>query len=127
MLEPKIECTGKSFFISGPMSGVRLNNAPEFAKIHAALKECGAGKVFDPAHTWLGEVGQEKSHAHYMQTCLFVLLNGNWDYVVMLDGWQDSVGAALEHDVAVACGMSVIGEERIYEQPDEQGDALLQF
>ena len=108
MVAPRIEYRGKSFFISGPMTDVEFNNAPEFARVHAFLKEQGAGRIFDPAHAWLGEQGQEKSHEHYVRACLFRLLNERWDHVVMLDGWERSGGATLEHDVAVACGMSVV-------------------
>lgn len=107
-MEPRVEYSGRSFFISGPMTDVELNNAPEFARVHAFLKEQGVDDVFDPVHSWLGERGREKSHQHYVNVCLLRLLNERWDYVVMLDGWEKSEGATLEHDVAVACGMNVI-------------------
>lgn len=105
-----IDCKGKNFFISGPMTGMHLYNAPNFTRVHADLKMRGAGRIFDPAYSWLGEVGAERSHEYYMQDCMFILLNNKWDYIVMLKGWENSAGSKLEHDVAEACGMRVIEE-----------------
>lgn len=107
-----IEFEGKSFFLSGPMNGVRLNNAVNFARIHAELKERGVQDVYDPVWSWFNE-RVEKSVEYYMQMSLSMLIVSKWDYVVMLEGWEDSDGAKLEHDVAKACGMNVIEESEL--------------
>ena len=108
-----IDCKDKRFFLSGPMSGVPLNNVQNFARVHAELKTRGAGPIFDPAIMWVNETKSEESHEHWMRICLNMLITLDYDYVVMLVGWEDSDGAKLEHDVAKACGMNIIEEPEL--------------
>lgn len=102
-----VSVNGRRCFISGPMSGIELNNAPAFVEAHAMLKEIGAAEVFDPVVQWLSETGETRSHAYYMRVCLNSLLNGRWDILVSLPGWEESRGARLEREVAEACGIKV--------------------
>ena len=99
---------GKRVFISGPMSGIEHYNAPEFARAHAICREQGAVRVFDPTWEWMNETGEENTHEWYMRRCINALTNGTFDVLLQLDGWEDSEGARLEHDVAQACGIEVI-------------------
>lgn len=45
----------------------------------------------------------EPSHAEYMKYLIPILLK--CDGISFLDGWEESEGARLEHDVAVGCGL----------------------
>ena len=47
------------------------------------------------------------SSACYMRADLAALLT--CDAIYMLHGWQESRGATVEHDAAVACGMTILG------------------
>ena len=110
---------GKRVFISGPMTGIEFKNAPAFARVHAALKERGVADVYDPSQEWLYERGEERCREYYMRKCLWhlVRMGSNedpmWDYIVMLDGWEESQGATIERQVAMACGIAVIEEREI--------------
>lgn len=103
----------KHVFLSGPMTGVYLNNVARFAIMHAKVrKELGATRVYNPALEWLME-GPEEFHWHeyYMRKCLNTLTNGSWDCIVMLQGWENSEGAKTEKMVAEAIGLDVIYED----------------
>lgn len=105
-----IDVKGKNVFLSGPMEGVRNNNAAAFADAHAALKLAGAARVYDPALMWLDCEG-EHDHAHWMRRCLRELAIGGgkpyYDLLVSLPGWETSDGAQVERIAARACGVTV--------------------
>lgn len=103
---------GKDVFLSGPMSGIDHYNAAAFAEAHAICKEAGAHRAFNPAIEWLCESGEANDHAYYMRKCINELvitlgIEPYYDVLVSLPGWQESEGARLERDVAVACGIAV--------------------
>ena len=63
--------------------------------------ECPPG--YDPGEDASGHT----SSACYMRADLRALLD--CDAIFMLPGWRESRGATVEHAVAVACGMTILG------------------
>lgn len=111
-----MDVKGKSVFLSGPMTGKAHLNVAAFAEAHQRLKEAGAATVYDPAIEYLQDAkrANDLSHAAWMRRCLRTLasecatsegVRPRWDVLVSLPGWVDSAGAALEREVAVACGV----------------------
>ena len=123
-----VDVTGKTVFLSGPMTGLPYNNLPAFVSAHELLSGYGARRIFNPAFEWLHELERnepEKSHEFYMRKCINELTMGDWfsedvglgaegelparyDMVVRLDGWEGSGGAVMESEVAEACGIRVV-------------------
>ena len=110
---------GKNVFLSGPMTGLKHNNVDDFAKAHAIVRELGAKHVYNPAYMWLSQplaMDDRTTHEEYMRRCVYELTRPafgevNCPYygaVVLLDGWCDSPGANLEHEVAQACGIPCV-------------------
>ena len=95
-------------YIAGPITGVE-NYEENFRKEERKLKEDGH-TVFNPAE--IGKklekmrAGEKISHEQYMSYLLPYLLQA--DAVCMIDGWENSEGARLEHDVAKATGKTFI-------------------
>lgn len=52
------------------------------------------------------------TEAAYMDICCAFVRN--CDAVLMLDGWQESVGAHIEHDLAFKCGKRIMYELQEY-------------
>ena len=117
-----VDVEGKRIFLSGPMSGRKWYNVGEFCNAHAALREAGAGFVFNPALEYLDPAPHmvDATHEEYMLRCIDVLSEpdhmtlrtASFDMVVRLPGWDRSDGATVESVVAEACGIPVydIGE-----------------
>lgn len=118
---------GKSVFLSGPMSpssGVENWNVDAFALAHHKVKEAGAKEVYDPAIEYLTKGSANESHQECMRRTLHELTKQfrmtsadgsttytdtlHYDAIVMLPGWEGSVGARTELDVAIACGIEVV-------------------
>lgn len=81
-------------FISGPMRGVPNFNYPRFNAVAQILRDQGH-EVVNPV-----EVG--KAEAALVPTC---------DAICLLKGWQRSVGAKRELQIALAMGMEVLVED----------------
>ena len=123
-----VDVTGKTVFLSGPMTGLPYYNLPAFVSAHKMLSDCGASRIFNPAFQWIHELERketEKSHEFYMRMCINELTKGGWlsedvgfgmegeppamyDMLVRLDGWESSEGAVMESKVAEACGIRVV-------------------
>lgn len=123
-----VDVTGKTVFLSGPMTGIPHNNLPEFIKAHKMLLDYGAKRIFNPAFEWIREIERgepEKSHEYYMRRCINELTGSGWysedigfggegepparyDMLVRLDGWNNSDGAVMENIVADTCGIQVV-------------------
>ena len=120
----KVQLTGKTVFLSGPMSGIRHYNVDMFATAHAICKEAGARRIFDPALTWLTTRDDEREHEVYMRRCVNELTTSKYrsdthgyvpapdenryDMLVQLWDWEQSDGAVLEAQVARACGIECV-------------------
>lgn len=102
-------------FISGPVSGMLDNNVAAFATAAYRLRRAGH-EAWSP----VGSVPAELSHEQAMLMCLHELtrdsgtvpvymgkpaLKPHYKIMVQLDGWQKSLGAQVEAEVADACGI----------------------
>jgi len=113
--------SGKRVFLSGPMSGVGHWNVDGFALAHEKVKESGAAQVYNPAMEYLEGGDAKEPHEKCMRRTLAELTRErefpeglinthvpHYDVIVMLPGWEKSLGAKLEMDVAIACGIKVV-------------------
>lgn len=88
-------------YVSGPMTGKPALNFPAFNAAAAELRALGIDVVNpaelnpDPGKSW--------------RECMAVDIKAlvDCDAILLLDGWQLSRGAALEHHIAVCLGMRV--------------------
>lgn len=108
-----MDLKGKNVYISGPITGKLLHNAPAFAEAHAMLKEMGVRQIGDPSFLWLTDRSDTGTHEDYMRMALHELTASNRDEpyysaIVMLDGYENSAGARLELEVAEAIGIKAI-------------------
>lgn len=95
---------GKRVYVSGPMTGYPKLNFPAFDEAAAGLRELGYA-VCSPAETdkYLG-VGA-LSHAQYLRFDFSRVLEA--DFLVALEGWEQSLGAISEILMAVRMGTKV--------------------
>jgi nucleoside 2-deoxyribosyltransferase len=91
-------------FLSGPMTGLPNWNFPLFNETARRLREAGF-EVLNPAENNGGDPNHPGGRCWYMRRALELLLQA--DAVLLLPNWEHSVGALLELDVALACGMTV--------------------
>lgn len=91
-------------FVSGPMSGLPELNYPEFNRVAKLLRANGYN-VVNPA-----EIGihNDWSWEDYMKVAIMQLINNDVYALVMLDGWEDSRGACIEHDLAKSLGKEIL-------------------
>lgn len=115
---------GKNVFLSGPMSGLPAFNVEGFAAAHHKVKEAGAKDVYDPAVEYLTKGSAKDPHPEFMRRTLHELTKRlckrsadgtttykdqrHYDAIVMLPGWESSLGARTELNVAIACGIEVV-------------------
>lgn len=85
-------------YVSGPVSGMEGRNVPAFEEAASALERAGY-RVSVPTRFTATTTPRGRA----MRGCITELLR--CDGICMLDGWESSKGAALEHAVAVGCGM----------------------
>lgn len=84
-------------YLAGPMTGLPGFNYPAFHAAANRLRECGF-TVLNPAERFGGDTTLPREK--YMRADLADVLSA--DAVAFLSGWQDSMGARLEYDVASA-------------------------
>lgn len=106
-----MDVSGLNVYLSGPMTGQADWNVHAFNLAEECLLDSDAAWVFNPARSALRD--NERGHAHYMTKDLHELTyhhdgNAFFHGIAMLPGWEDSEGARLEREVAIACGMEVI-------------------
>ncbi len=88
-------------YISGPMSGLPDFNYPAFHDASAQWRAAGY-EVLSPAELDLAET-TDLTWEDYLRRDLRMLLD--CDAIALLDGWENSRGAALEYHVATALGL----------------------
>lgn len=101
---------GKTCYISGPMEGVENLNRDEFNAMERRLRDMGARVVYNPIRlsAFASDGKRGMSREEIMRQDISDLMA--CDMVVMLDGWEHSRGAKLEHEVAVQLGIRVVYE-----------------
>lgn len=91
----------KSCYIAGPMTGYADLNYPAFAEASRILRERGFG-VVSPAE--LNPI--ETAYEDAMRNDIRALIDCN--HICMLEGWEKSKGATLEHHIATVMGLTII-------------------
>lgn len=105
-------------YLSGPMTGMPNFNYDAFNEAAFVLRASG-NFVFNPAECFGG--AQNLPKEEYMREDIKAVLEAT--VVVTLVGWEKSLGALLEVEVAKACGIPVISLEDILLQQGEFHDA----
>ena len=96
----------KKVYISGAIAGHDL--AARKAAFKAAEREL-AEMGFSPVNPFDNGVPDEAHWRAHMRADIVLLLG--CDLIYMLQGWELSKGAKLEHDVATSCGIKVLKYE----------------
>lgn len=101
-------------YLSGPITG-KDNYEKAFAEAEKILKESGyevINPVSEAKHLKL-VLCREPTYEEYMKHDLHALLQA--DGITMLEGWKDSAGATVEHDVAKLTGKTFVDFRRVGE------------
>lgn len=85
------------------MTGIPGFNYAAFNLSATSFRDDGA-TVFNPAETFNGDHSRERKE--YMRIDIRALLDSNALY--LLDGWQQSKGARLEHEIAQEIGLEIL-------------------
>lgn len=101
---------GKTCYIAGPMRGIDDLNRDSFNAMERRLSEMGAKTVYNPirlaAFAFDGKRGLSREDIMRQDVSDLMAC----DMVVMLEGWEHSRGASLEHELAVQLGIRVVYE-----------------
>lgn len=104
-------------YVAGPMRGIDDNNFPAFRSAVEDLRSRGY-TVWSPHEQF--ELYDPTKHGpnalrHYMRVDLPAVLNS--DAIVVLPGWNNSIGTRLEMRVARDCGILVLEYPELNELP----------
>lgn len=89
-------------YLSGPMTGYPEFNYPEFNRVAQLLRDAG-NFVYNPAEfDWQDEFPIRKAFAEYTA---FICLEA--DKIVLLSGWENSLGVSAELALAKNCGLEI--------------------
>ena len=103
-----MDVKGRVIYLAGPMTGKPHLNRAVFAEATGVLREMGA-VVYNPAGTLMSELvekGHKEASAAWRENVRFMA--NHCDAMVMLPGWEDSPGAALENELARTMGLTVM-------------------
>lgn len=90
-------------YIAGPMTGYEDFNYPAFHAIEDDLRKHGYTLVNNPARHLNGE--QHHPWSDYIEVAIQALIYSS--VVVVLRGWQNSIGASLEVAIALSIGHTI--------------------
>ena len=93
-------------YICGPITDLPNLNIEEFRAVETLLTQMGYQATV-PHDLFEGIDASEYTHADYMKVCLDELRHGNYDYVIVLNGWKDSKGSVMEVECADNLGITV--------------------
>lgn len=93
-------------YICGPITDLPNLNIEEFRAVESILHEMGY-EVTVPHDLFEGIDTSAFTHQDYMDVCLKELREGNYDYVIVLEGWKDSKGSRMEIELADQLGILV--------------------
>lgn len=98
-------------YISGPMSGIKDLNYPEFQEWAEKLRKVGYA-VVNPAENDFGSIN--KPREFYLRNDILALLTV--DGVALLDGWTKSKGAQLEAQIAKEVNLTCRSAQAWYDR-----------
>ena len=139
----------KNVYLSGPITMDQDKAKREFCIVaYHMLETFKAEHVFDPANDKMfaypqGDIYQSFTHPDYMALCITELCSyklrlnhishltaitrePKYDLVVMLPGFLDSRGAAVEEVVANACGIDIVYWEDVLDGASPEMRAYLE-
>ena len=89
-------------YLSGPMTGLPEFNYPEFNRVAQLLRDQG-NVVYNPAEfDYEGEFPIRRAFAEFSA---FICLEA--DKIVLLPGWENSLGVNAELALAKNCGLEI--------------------
>lgn len=95
-------------YLSGKISGLDFEDVKKrFSEAEELLK----GLCFDVVNPLKNGLPEESSWITHL--CKDIELLHECNYIYMMDGWQDSVGACVEYDFAVRTGKKILFESNI--------------
>jgi hypothetical protein len=103
-MEPIRPATHKKVYLSGPMTGYTDYNYPAFQDAEDKLKQKGFTNICNPIHNFEGRIDMPRHE--YMRVDLSNVLR--CDAVVVLPGWEDSIGARAEVLIAQEIDIPVV-------------------
>ena len=98
----------QKIYISGAIAHHYLEERKAAFEVAAAFCEACGFESVNPFNNGLPQPGDWREH---MKADLKMLLD--CDAICMMDGWEESKGCKLEHDVASTCGLTVYYESDI--------------
>lgn len=87
----------KTIYLSGPITGLPQNNYKEFALAQERVEALGY-KVLNPHEFFEGKDTRQWDHPDFMRVCIAEMMKA--DLIVTLPGWEHSIGAKMEVDIA---------------------------
>lgn len=95
-------------YLAGPMRGFPELNFPKFRAASPLLESAG-WKVFSPADIF--ELNEDNNdQRRFVRRFTHIIINelSDGDAIVLLPGWEGSVGAQAERSVGLWCGLNVL-------------------
>lgn len=87
----------KTIYLSGPITGLPQNNFKEFALAQESVEALGY-KVLNPHDFFQDQDTIDFQHQDFMRVCVAKMMKA--DLVVTLPGWEKSLGATIEVQIA---------------------------
>ena len=117
-----IHVRGRRVYLSGPMTGIKDWNKPAFKEAERKLLSLGIVTAYNPTD-FIAILSEAPHEVSMFYSIHFMMQLGNlhhpylpyYEVLVSLPGWEQSAGARLERDVAVACGIEVCNLDEVVE------------
>lgn len=95
----------KKIYLSGPMTGYPNSNYPAFERAASALRDNGH-EVFSP-HEFLPEGKPSNADLRRAFSAYSKYICEEADTIVLLPGWEKSIGVSAELALAKNCGLNI--------------------
>lgn len=102
-----------NIYIAGPMSGIREYNKYAFIAMQNLLEDEGRwDKIFNPINSPASRLVQDGEVSGQDAYRLCIALDMKFiceeaDAIIMLNGWERSLGARAEHATAICLGLDI--------------------
>lgn len=98
----------RKVYLSGPISGYDYEERRmTFSRLAEVMRKVG----LEPVNPMENGVPKDAASEVHMRADLKMLLE--CDSIMMLNGWKRSLGARVEHEVALSCGLLVMNESEL--------------